>query len=314
MPARRCPFCRSNVSRPIGTRVDVWAKCLNCRSVFRDITPARFQELHDEAFQDSTHIDSTRAFAGDEPLRAVWDALSLPGNSVLEIGPGSGHLLAAARQAGCTVQAVESSAVHREYIRDAWGIDSVCATMDEIPAGRTFETIVAINVFEHVYDIAAFLRSVRAMLAPGGTFFLSSPNAVSLEATVLGTWWSMCKVHDHVSFPSSAGLAAAARDNGLGVGRIWSAGLPFEFPVSALVAARDRLREGRAVGGPGPSPAAGPASTRARAGRAQPGGGMNAAAKAALGRFYSMARPFDPAYRALAALGRAGCVQARLIR
>jgi len=314
MQARRCPFCRSDVSRTIGTRVDPWAKCLNCRSVFRDITPARFQQLHDQAFQDSAHIDSTVAFAGDQPLRAFWDLLQLPGRSVLEIGPGSGHLLAAASQAGCSVQAVESSAVHREYIRNAWGIDSVYPTMDEIPAGRTFETIVAINVFEHVYDIAAFLRSVRELLAPGGTFFLSTPNAVSLEATVLRTWWSMCKVHDHVSFPSSAGLAAAARDSGLGIGRIWSAGLPFEFPVSALIAARDRVREHRATARPAPGPAPALGQARAYAGEAPQADGVSSGAKAALGRFYSMAAPFDPAYRVLGALGRAGCVRARLIR
>lgn len=143
----------------------MWAKCLNCRSVFRDITAARFQQIHDEAFQDSTHIDSTLAFAGDQPLRALWDLLALPGGSVLEIGPGSGHLLAAARQAGCSVEAVESSAVHRKYIRGTWGIDSVYPTMDEIPAGRTFDTIVAINVFEHIYDIGAGRAgSVKARL------------------------------------------------------------------------------------------------------------------------------------------------------
>jgi SAM-dependent methyltransferase len=294
--------------------VDVWAKCLNCKSIFRDITPARFQQIHEEAFQDSTHVDSTVALVGDQPLRAFWDQLALPGCSVLEIGPGSGHLLAAAGQAGCSVEAVESSAVHREYIRNAWGIDSVHATMDEIPAGRTFDTIVAINVFEHIYDIAGFLRAVRGVLAPGGTFFLSTPNATSLEASVLRTWWSMCKVHDHVSFPSSAGLAAAARESGLSVGRIWSTGLPFEFPVSALIAARDRLRARRGIGKP--TEAAEPTQARAcaLAGRPPEADSVNPAAKAALARFYSMSAPFDPAYRVLGALGRAGSVKARLIR
>jgi SAM-dependent methyltransferase len=281
--------------------VDVWVKCLDCRSIFRDITPARSQQIHDEAFQDSEFIDSVRAVAGEQPMRASWDLMALPGRSVLEIGPGTGHLLAAAKQAGCSVEAVESSAVHRDYIRNAWGIDSVYATMDEIPTDRTFDTIVAVNVFEHIYDIATFLRAVREALAPGGTFFISTPNAASLEATVLGTWWSMCKVHDHVSFPSSAGLTAAARESGLRVGRIWSTGLPFEFPVSALVAARDRLRARRAA-------------DLSPTGQATAGGDVHPARKSALGRFYSIAAPFDPATRVIGALGRAGSVKARLTR
>jgi 2-polyprenyl-6-hydroxyphenyl methylase/3-demethylubiquinone-9 3-methyltransferase len=313
MHSRRCPFCHSDSSRTVGTRVDVWVKCRNCRSIFRDITPARFQQIHDESFQDSAYIESALAFAGEQPLRALWDLLALPGGSVLEIGPGSGHLLAAASQAGCSVSAVESSKVHRDYIRDAWGIDSVYATMDEIPADRVFDTIVAINVFEHIYDIAAFLRAVRKVLAPGGTFFLSTPNAISLEAAVLGTWWSMCKVHDHVSFPSPAGLAVATRESGLRVGRIWSTGLPFEFGVSALTAARDRILARRGIGKP-TEPGQAQDLGQALAGPPPEGGSVNPAAKAALARFYSLAAPFDPAYRALGALGRAGSVKARLIR
>jgi 2-polyprenyl-6-hydroxyphenyl methylase / 3-demethylubiquinone-9 3-methyltransferase len=311
MHSRRCPFCHSDSSRTVGTRVDLWVKCRNCRSVFRDITPDRFQQIHDEAFQDSTHINSTLAFAGEQPLRALWDLLALPGGSVLEVGPGSGHLLAAAGQAGCSVSAVESSKVHRDYIRDAWGIDSVYETMDEIPGDHTFDTVVAINVFEHIYDIAAFLRAVRRVLAPGGTFFLSTPNASSLEAVVLGTWWSMCKVHDHVSFPSPAGLAVAARESGLRVGRIWSTGLPFEFGVSALTAARDLIRA-RRDGGKPMEPGQAQDLAQALAGPAAKAGGVNRAA--ALARFYSIATPFDPAYRVLGALGRVGSVKVRLIR
>ncbi len=239
---------------------------------------------------------------GQRPLREVWDLLALAGSEVLEIGPGSGHLLAAARQAGCSVAAVESSKVHRDFIADAWGIDAVYATMEEIPSGRAFDTVVAINVFEHVYDIVAFLSAVRNVLAPGGTCYLSTPNAVSLEAVILRTWWSMCKVHDHVSFPSPAGLRAAALESGLQTARIWSTGLPLEFPVSALTAVRDRARArrlaGRHVAQPGPAAV----------------GGQVQLGKAALANFYSIAALFDPGYRVLGALGRAGSLKATLSR
>jgi SAM-dependent methyltransferase len=181
--------------------------------------------------------------------------------------------------------------------------------MEDIPAGRRYDTVLAINVFEHVYDIEGFLRAVGKVLAPGGTFYLSTPNGRSLEASMLRTWWPMCKVHDHVSFPSPAGLAMATRQSGLRVGRIWSAGLPFEFPVSALAAARDRalaLRGTAGAAGPGRAPGtpvctSGNENSRPRV-------------KAALARFYTAAGPFDPACRALGALGRAGTVKARLLR
>jgi len=124
----------------------------------------------------------------------------------------------------------------------------------------------------------------------------------------------MCKVHDHVSFPSPAGLAAAARESGLRVGRIWSTGLPFEFPVSALVACRDRMRARRDIGKPAAATApAQPQTLLAPAELPREADSVNPAANAAIARFYSMAAPFDPAYRVIGALGRAGSVKARLI-
>jgi 2-polyprenyl-3-methyl-5-hydroxy-6-metoxy-1,4-benzoquinol methylase len=306
MSSRGCPFCHSKSSHVIGTRADVWARCRNCRSIFRDITSASFKQIHEEGFQDTACIDSTIAFASQRPLRALWDLLALPGSAVLEIGPGSGHLLAAARQAGCVVTAVESSKVHRDFIRDAWGIRRVYATLDEVPAERAFDTIVAINVLAHIYDIVAFLGAIRRMLAPGGTCYLSTANALSLEATVLGPWWSVCKVHDHVSFPSAAGLATAALESGLRVGQIWSTGLPFEFPVSALVAARDRARTVRVSGAH--AAAAGAVTL------APPARGRQLRRTTTLTNFYSAAALFDPGYRVLGALGRAGSLKARLTR
>jgi len=65
--------------------------------VFRDITADKFEHLHGEAFQNSHFVDSTVAVRGLEPTTELWEKLSLPGMSILEIGPGGGHLLAAAQ-------------------------------------------------------------------------------------------------------------------------------------------------------------------------------------------------------------------------
>jgi SAM-dependent methyltransferase len=228
--------------------------------------------------------------------------LALPGNSVLEIGPGTGHLLAAAHRAGRCVTAVEASEMHRRFIRDTWGIGSVYGDISELPRGLLFDTILAINVVEHVYDIAAFFRFVAGALAPNGVFFISTPNAASLEATVLRAWWSMCKEIDHVSFPTREGMARASQAAGLRADRIWSSELPLEFPVSVLVAARDwtqvRMRPAGAPGevqAPGNSPENGHRASTAR-----------------MARFYALSGRFDPTSRLLASLGRAGTIKAHL--
>ena len=275
---------------------------MSCRSVYRDITADKFEQLHGEAFQDTRFVDSTVAAAGLEPASARWEEFSLPGTSLLEIGPGTGHLLAAAHKAGRSVAAVESSEIHRAFIRDTWGIRSLYPDITAIPDGLLFDAVVAINVLEHVYDITTFLRSITKLLAPDGVLFVSTVNAASLEATLLRNWWSMCKEHDHVSFPSPEGMARASRVADLQAEQVWSSELPFELPISALVAARDWTRARR-----GP-----PADTSAGHLAESSTDSVNAASKARLARFCSMSAPFDPTSRFLGVLGRAATVKARL--
>jgi len=165
MDHRPCPFCCDESSTIFGRHGDIWLRCRTCRSVFRDITADKFGRLHDEAFQDADFLDAVVATCGLEPARAVWDRLSLPGRSLLEVGPGSGHLLAAAHEAGRAVAAVEHSQANRKFIQDIWGIGPLYPELAAIPQGASFDAVVAINVLEHVYDIAGFLRSIARVIA-----------------------------------------------------------------------------------------------------------------------------------------------------
>jgi hypothetical protein len=157
------------------------------------------------------------------------------------------------------------------------------------------------NVLEHVYDITSFLGSISKMLAQNGTLFISTVNAASLEATLLRNWWSMCKEHDHVSFPSPDCIARAAQVVDLHPERICCSEFPFEFPVSALVAARDWTRARR-----GPSRATGDSPLCAIS-----TAGSDATSRARLAHFYSISARFDPTSRLLGLMGRAASVKAR---
>ncbi len=270
--------------------------------MFQDITADNYEQLHGEAFQDFGFTEAFVAVSGLEPASARWDEMSLPGTSLLEIGPGTGHTLAAAHRAGRSVTAVESSAVHRTFIKETWGIDAVYPDFSALPRDRLFDAVLAINVIEHVYDVTGFLSAITKVLAPNGVFFMSTANAESLEASLLRTWWAMCKPPDHVSLPSPKGIARAAHAVGLRAERVWSTETPFEFPISTVVAARDwtRARRGRSIAAHDASSAEDSA------------GSLDAASKARLTRFMSGSARFDPTSRLLGALGRAGSVKARL--
>ncbi len=275
---------------------------MSCRSVYRDIAAGKFEQLHGEACQDTRFVDSIVAAVGLEPASARWEELALPGTSLLEMGPGTGHLLAAAHKEGRSVAAVESSEVHRAFIRDTWGIRSLYPDITAVPDGLSFDAVVAINVLEHVYDITTFLCSITKLLAPDGVLFVSTVNAASLEATLLRNWWSMCKELDHVSFPSPKGMTRASQAANLRTERVWSSELPFELPISTLVAARDWARARCGSSGGTSDDYLAESSTD----------GVDAASKARLARFHSISAPFDPTSRLLGAWGRAATVKARL--
>lgn len=305
---RNCPFCGSGVAERFGDRLGAeFVRCLSCRSIHRDLDNDAFQRLHDEAFEDDDFLDRVVAGHGNEPAIEAWDRLDLAGSTVLEIGPGAGHLLAGAAFRQRAVMAVETSARHRAFIRQAWGIETLFASVDDIPTDIAVDTILAVNVLEHVYDVRSFLVSIRRHLVPGGILFFSTPNAEALVCSLGRTMWSMFKEPDHVSFPSRAGVSAAASEARLIVDRVWSAEMAFETPVGLGVAVRDLWRERRLAAVRGTSttdPASHPGATPTS------GRGSRALARLNTARW---AR-YEPSSLVCGRLGRAGTVKAVLRR
>ncbi|SBW22321.1 type 12 methyltransferase [Candidatus Protofrankia californiensis] len=246
MIIRECPFCThydANFYSRRGTTV--WARCQTCRSIFRDVSASDFEGLHKRAEDQSSLIPRSMTASGDRPREEVWRSIGLVGSTVLEIGPGAGHVLAAAKQAGRQVWGVETNSAHRAHIAAAWGISTVVAALSDLPSEQKFDAIIMINVLEHVHDVRGFLRDLSSRLAPGGGIFISTPNAACVVSQVARAWWSMCKEVDHVAFPTAAGMSAAAASAGLIVNRVWSSELPLETPIGFAVAARDYLRSTR---------------------------------------------------------------------
>lgn len=304
---RACPFCGSTTAQRFGHRHGAqFLRCRSCRSIYRDLDVEAFERLHEQAFEEDDFLDRVVAGHGTEPASQAWDRLDLPGSTVLEIGPGAGHLLAGAAVCGRRVMAVETSARHRAFIREMWGIDTLFESIDDLPADLAVDAVVAINVLEHVYDIASFLKSIRRHLVPGGNFFFSTPNAEALVCSMAKTQWSMFKEPDHVSFPSRAGACAAALEAGVVVERVWSDEMAFETPVGLGVAARDLWRERYSAAQraytSGPANDGGATITS--------GGGSRALAKLNGARW---AR-YEPSSLVCARLGRAGTVKAMLRR
>src|SRR4051794_640908 len=167
-----CPFC----DVPGGFRFsqEGWntLTCPSCRLMFISPRPTAkaVAELYE---QDSAHGSSMvhlRHFgtsvgklSANRALRLIKKDGPAVGR-ILEIGPGAGSFLIAARDAGYEVAGVELNPVEAEHIRSL-GIPC-WSSLDDVEG--TFDVVYHCDVLSHLYDPVATFRQIRSMLNPSG--------------------------------------------------------------------------------------------------------------------------------------------------
>ena len=121
---------------------------------------------------------------------------------VLDISCGGGVLAAALQERGIAVCASEISCPPLRRIHRATGIPSACCRLPDICfLPRSFSTILAFHVLEHLPDPYAGLEALRETTKPGGNLVIQVPNADCWQALMLSEYWNGFDVPRHpVSF------------------------------------------------------------------------------------------------------------------
>lgn len=123
---------------------------------------------------------------GQEPDFEKWDEFSryIKGSSVLEVGPGTGHFLAAGKARGFQMHGLELSPRHRQYIKENWGIETLTKFSD-FPE-ESMDVVCSFNCLEHISDLQQHMQDVFRLLRPGGVFVVSTCNAAALVPRLVG--------------------------------------------------------------------------------------------------------------------------------
>jgi SAM-dependent methyltransferase len=104
------------------------------------------------------------------------------GKRVLDAGCGEGYGAAALARAGAAqVTAVDvDPSVVAHVNRTYPEVEAVEAELGTLPfPDGAFDLIVSFQVIEHVWDIPAYLVSLRRVLAPGGEVMIATPNRIT---------------------------------------------------------------------------------------------------------------------------------------
>jgi len=230
-----CPFCDGPLTFAFRRAERSWGRCSICEAFLR--TDRRTIET--DVYEDSDFARRIEASIGTEPDFAKFDEAAplLREGSILEIGVGTGHMIAAAKARGRTVSGTELSPHHRAYVKSHWGIE----VTESLPTTQ-FDNVISSKVFEHIADPYGHMLEVRRVLKPDGRFIISTANADCLIAKFCGPWWAMFKPEDHFSIPSPLSLRMVGVQAIFRFVRIWCSEYPLETLIGIAIALRDRVK------------------------------------------------------------------------
>ncbi|NBX04201.1 MAG: bifunctional 2-polyprenyl-6-hydroxyphenol methylase/3-demethylubiquinol 3-O-methyltransferase UbiG [Alphaproteobacteria bacterium] len=164
------------------------------------------------------------------PLRVSWIeqlAGPLAGKTLLDIGCGGGLISEPMAALDATVTGIDAgeknikvATLHAE--KSGVKVDYRCTTAEDLAAtGAQFDVVVALEIIEHVADVAEFVKASVALLKPGGKIFYSTLNRTpkSYALAILGAEyilrWLPIGTHTWKKFLKPSELCAELRKNGI---------------------------------------------------------------------------------------------------
>jgi 2-polyprenyl-3-methyl-5-hydroxy-6-metoxy-1,4-benzoquinol methylase len=194
--------------------------CRDC-GLARSVPPLDAEGIED-LYRD---VEDPEYFASESERRESFRAalarieelglVRAPGR-LLEIGSSVGLFLEEAQRRGWDARGIEPSRWAAETAR-ARGLAVFNGTLSEfVPEGGPFDLVVSWDVWEHLEDPVAAMRSAYGLLRPGGLFVFTTVNLGGLGRKLFrGRWPWFMRMHLHYFTRES--LTRMARSSGFEV-------------------------------------------------------------------------------------------------
>lgn len=173
---------------------------------------------------DGYYMDHESNLANSR-LKLDWVRRDLAaGARLLDAGSNFGHFLKVAQE-HFDASGFDLSPAAVAWAGEHFGVRSTVASVYDpgLPEG-SFDAVTSWDVVEHLADPLAALEQIRRVLRPGGRLFLSTPDAGSLTARVMGRRWHYLDPVQHITVFSRANLRRALEGAGYSVVRMGSLG------------------------------------------------------------------------------------------
>jgi 2-polyprenyl-3-methyl-5-hydroxy-6-metoxy-1,4-benzoquinol methylase len=139
------------------------------------------------------------------------------GVRLLDVGAGYGYFRKAAIDSGWTTDGVEISRHAAAVARQEFGLDTFVGTLQDYAregAGHSYDVLTLFDVVEHVEDPVSLLETVRGLVKPAGLCVIRTPNLLSIDGEVFGSYYHSLKM-EHLHYFSATSLCQAMEMAGL---------------------------------------------------------------------------------------------------
>jgi len=203
----RCPACRL-VSVPEGLALTPEGV-----SIYESEENVFLQDGNEAYYLDETNLRSCR-------LKLDWVRGYLAdGASLLDAGANYGHFLKVAQDVYPAAAGFDLSPQAVRWSREHFEVRNFTASIYDPPRELRgpYQGVTCWDVIEHLPDPLGALASLHALVAPGGYLFLSTPDAGSLVARLLGRHWHYLDPEQHLNLFTRANLKRALELSGFDV-------------------------------------------------------------------------------------------------
>jgi len=181
-------------------------------SIYEGDTPIFLQDGNEAYYLDETNLISSK-------LKVDWVAEHVrEGARLLDAGANFGHFLSVARDRFDAV-GVELSRAAVTWSREHFHVENHAASIYDLPSelAGPYDAVTLFDVIEHVPQPREAIDALKRVLKPGGTMFLSTPDAGSTVARAMGSRWHYLDPVQHIVLFNRSNLSRLLRDAGLEV-------------------------------------------------------------------------------------------------
>lgn len=161
------------------------------------------------------------------------------GKELLDIGAGTGHFLAKAKESGYTVLGLEPDADARKVALAENGVElndlSLLHGLD-----KQFDFITMWHVLEHVYNLQDDLTKISSLVKPNGVLIIAVPNYTSFDAQHYKEFWAAYDVPRHLYHFSPKSIIPLVESKGLKYEKM----LPMKFDSYYVSMLSEKYKEG----------------------------------------------------------------------